>query len=69
MRAYFGEFNVSVKASRIKRDARRASDIKVLKPDASGELKEVSTIERKGLGRAKHGKSGYEPEEVTRLVS
>lgn len=58
-RAYFGEFNLPVKASRIKR-AKKYSDVKITRPGV-GE----TTVKAQ---RPVRGLSGYEPEEVTRMV-
>lgn len=60
-RAYFGEFNMPVKASRIKR-AKKYSDVIVTRPSEGVHGKVVKAQ------RPVRAVSGYEPEEVTRII-
>lgn len=64
----FGQFDIKVKASRIKRAAEKASDITVYKPNEKGELVPVQVIARDGLGRAR-GETGYEAEVTVRKAA
>ena len=66
-RVFFGQFALPVKASRIQKPARRASDVTVYRPDDQGGVKQAYVIERKGMGHARREK-GWEPEEVVKTV-